>query len=160
MSEFNFTPNAINERLKKETTQGDEPENIEVGGSDLALITQLMRVLISGKPLTETERELLTVHIKYVEDMDRLAKEKVDTPELMMRDLDIMLGMARNHHAYVDETIQNMPPNEGNGIAKGVGILAANIEKSISQNVKKFYKMNRIMRLLDEITRDDDDDDE
>lgn len=158
MSEFNFTPNAINERLKKETTQGDEPENIEVGGSDLALITQLMRVLVSGKPLTETEHELLTVHIKYVEDMDRIAKEKVDTPELMMRDLDIMLNMAKEHHVYVDETIKNMPPTEGNGIAKGVGILVDNIEKSMAANVKKFYRMNRIMRLIDEITGNDDDD--
>lgn len=129
-----------------------------MGGSDLALITQLMRVLVSGKPLTETEHELLTVHIKYVEDMDRIAKEKVDTPELMMRDLNAMLNMAKEHHVYVDETIKNMPPDEGNGIAKGVGILVDNIEKSMAQNVKKFYKMNRIMRLLDEITRDDDDD--
>lgn len=159
MSEFNFTPNAINERLKKETAQADEPENIEVGGSDLALITQLMRVLVSGKPLTYTERELLTVHINYVEDMDRLAKEKADTPEHMLRDLDTMLSMARTHHAYVDETIRNMPPNEGNGIAKGVGILAANIEKSMSENVKKFYKMSRILRLLSEFSRDDEDED-
>lgn len=158
MSESNFTPDAISERLKKETTQADEPENIEVGGSDLALITQLMRVLVSGKPLTETEHELLTVHIKYVEDMDRIAKEKVATPELMMRDLNTMLNMAKEHHIYVDETIKNMPPTEGNGIAKGVGILVDNIEKSMARNVKKFHRMNQIMRLIDEITGGDDDD--
>lgn len=157
MSDFNFSPDAINNRLKQESDKNEVTDTTDAGGSDLALITQLMRVLLSGKPITDAEREMLTAQVAFVESMDTLAKAKAESPAEMMRDLDSMLEMARVNHQTADALVRDTPPSEDNGIIKGVAILASNIEESISKNVKKFYKMTRIMRLLNEITRDDED---
>ena len=157
MTEFNFTPEAINERLEEDTDVKDESENIEAGGSDLALIIMLMRLLVSGTPINETEQELIKAQIKHVERLDHLAKNVPDaSPFSTSEMLKSMVSVTKEHLAYVNETIENIPPDEGTGVAKHIGILANNISNSIDNNAKKFSKIYKLMLLISDITDNDD----